>query len=346
MGLQMQEAILEPDLPIVDAHHHLWHHTLANGTLHPVIARRPRYLIDEMSADLNSGHRIRATVFVQCRAMYRSEGPEYLKPVGETEFANGAAAMSASGAYGPTRICAGIVGFADLTVGDAIDEALESHLAASPRFRGIRQSSPWDADPGVRGLLSFDTPGLYLSDDFCRGYARLSKYGLSFDAWLLEPQLPDVIDLAKRFPETPIVLDHVGTPLGVATYRGKREERFSIWRRNVRALAKLPNVTVKLGGLGGDFCNFPSFEADPPARPEQLAGEWGPYLESCIEAFGPERCMFESNFPVDGATCDYATLWNAFKVFAKAYSADEKAHLFAGTATRFYRLNLPTGATG
>jgi predicted TIM-barrel fold metal-dependent hydrolase len=193
----------------------------------------------------------------------------------------------------------------------------------------------------VLGPLARQTPGLYLDDRFRAGYARLAKYGLSFDAWLLEPQLPDLIALVRKFPETPVVLDHVGTPLGLGSYAGKREARFGVWRENIRTLAQLPNVNVKLGGLAMAFCNFPSFLSDPPAPSAQLAKEWGPYLDACIEAFGPGRCMFESNFPVDLGSCDYPTLWNAFKVFAKGYSADEKAQLFAGTAKRVYRLDLP-----
>jgi predicted TIM-barrel fold metal-dependent hydrolase len=346
----MPEAILEPELPIVDPHHHLWHRPGATpptpealAQAHPftkVTARSPRYLLDELLADVTSGHNVVATVFVQCGAMYRADGPDHMKALGETEFVNGVAAMTASGIYGPIRACAGIVGHADCTAGEAkVDELLEAHLRTSERFRGIRHSCSSDPDPNVLGPLARQTPGLYLSDAFRAGYARLGKYGLSFDAWLLEPQLPDLIDLVRRFPETAVVLDHVGTPLGIGAYEGRREERFGIWRENIRTLAELPNVNVKLGGLAMAFCNFPSFLADPPAPSTQLAAEWKPYLETCIEAFGPSRCMFESNFPVDLGSCDYPTLWNAFKVFAKDYSADEKAELFAGAATRVYRLS-------
>ncbi|HEY1753361.1 MAG TPA: amidohydrolase family protein [Caulobacteraceae bacterium] len=347
----MPEAILEPDLPIVDPHHHLWHRTGAPamptpppGPVHPfttVVARTPRYLLDELLADMTSGHNVVATVFVQCGAMYRADAPDALKPVGETEFVNGVAAMGASGVYGKARPCAGIVGHADCTLGEGIDAVLEAHLKVSDRFRGIRHSSSHDADSGVLGPLSRQSPGLYMSDAFRKGYARLARYGLSFDAWLLEPQLPEVYDLVKGHPDIPVVIDHVGTPLGLASYEGRREERFPIWRENMKKLAELPHVNVKLGGLAMAFCNFPSFLADPPAPSSQLAAEWKPYLESCIELFGPGRCMFESNFPVDLGSCDYATLWNAFKAFAKGYSADEKADLFAGTAKRVYRLKLP-----
>ncbi|HEX7761702.1 MAG TPA: amidohydrolase family protein [Caulobacteraceae bacterium] len=347
-----REAILEPDLPIVDPHHHLWDRATVRalpppppGTaVHPftqVIARQPRYLLDELLADLNSGHNVRATVFVQCGAFHRADGPEHLRPVGETEFVNGVAAMTASGAYGDIRACAGIVGNADCTIGDRIKETLEAHLVAGGgRFRGIRHSASYDADTGVLGPLARQTPGLYASDAFRSGYKHLADYGLSFDAWLLEPQLPELIDLARRFPEIPIVLDHVGTPLGLASYEGRRGERFPTWLANIKELSKSANVSVKLGGLAMAFCNFPSFLSDPPAPSTQLAAEWGPYLEACIDAFGPGRCMFESNFPVDLGSCDYDVLWNAFKVFAKGYSADEKTALFSGTASKVYRLNL------
>ncbi|MEI7932473.1 MAG: amidohydrolase family protein, partial [Alphaproteobacteria bacterium] len=216
-------------------------------------------------------------------------------------------------------------------------------LAAAPaRFRGVRHSAPWDADPEVLGPLNRGQPsGLYRLDKFREGFAKLAPLGLSFDAWLLEPQLPDLIDLARTFPGTPIVLDHVGTPLGLAAYDGRLPERFDVWRDNIRTLAKCENVTIKLGGLAMVFCNFPSFLSEPPATSTQLASEWRPYIETCIEAFGPDRCMFESNFPVDRGAADYATLWNAFKRIAAGCSAGEKTALFSGTAIRTYRLELP-----
>jgi predicted TIM-barrel fold metal-dependent hydrolase len=345
----MAEAILEPDLPIIDPHHHLWDRQAAQIAALPpprhgfehIIRRVPRYLLHELLADMKSGHNVIATVFLECGAMYRADGPAEMRCVGETEFVNGVAAMSASGVYGDVRACAGIVGNADLKLGDAVAAVLEAHIAAGGgRFRGIRNSASHDEDPNVLGPLARLPAGTYKLDSFRNGFARLAPLGLSFDAWMLEPQLPDLIDLARAFPETPIVLDHVGTPLGIASYEGRREERFPIWRDNIRELAKSQNVTVKLGGLAMVFPGFPSFMADPPAPSEQLATEWKPYIETCIEAFGPSRCMFESNFPVDIGSCDYATLWNAFKRLAAGYSADEKADLFAGTARRFYRLDV------
>ena len=335
------EAVIEPDLPIVDPHHHLWDRRAGGSRAHAfdeVLHRFPRYLLDELLADTGDGHRIEATVFVECRAMYRADAPEPLQPVGEVEFVNGVAAMSASGIYGPTRACAAIVGKADLLLGDAVAPTLEAELAASPRLRGIRHSASWDADPAVLGPLARTPEGLYRADGFRAGFAYLADYGLTFDAWMLEPQLPDLIDLAHAFPEQPIVLDHVGTPLGIASHTGRRPENFARWRDNIRVLAACPAVTVKLGGLAMAFCNFDPAPADRPAS-AWFAEQWRPYIETCIETFGPTRCMFESNFPVDKPSCDYRTLWNAFKRIAASCSPDEKQALFAGTARRFYRIN-------
>lgn len=343
------EAILEPELSIIDPHHHLWDWpvTLLAGRPLPehgfdtVLRRAMRYLLPEFLSDLNTGHNVRATVFVQCGAMYRTDGPEAFKPLGETEFANGIAAMSASGTYGPIRACAGIVGHVDLTAGAAVTEVLEAHATtAADRFRGIRHAASYDADSKVLGPLVRVGPGLYAQKAFREGFAQLGKFKLSFDAWLLEPQLPELIDLARSFPDTPIILDHVGTPLGLARYDGTREQRFSGWRNNIRALAALPQVCVKLGGLGMAFANFPSFLQSPPASSAQLAAEWRPYIETCIEAFGASRCMFESNFPVDMGSCSYPVLWNAFKLLAKHCSPEEKTALFSGTAQRVYRLKI------
>lgn len=345
-----KETILEPDLPIIDPHHHLWDRPGARGADLPpprhgfesVLRLAPRYLFDELLADMKSGHNVRATVFLQCGSMYNVDAPAHLRPVGETEFVNGVAAMSASGIYGDVRACAGIVGHVDLTQDPGlVTEALEAHIrVGGGRFRGIRHSASYDADPGVLGPLAGGSPGLYRSAKFREGFARLAPLRMSFDAWMLEPQLDDLVDLARAFPDTLIVLDHVGTPLGIASYAGRRDERYPTWRENIRALAKSPNVFVKLGGLAMVFPGFDSFMSTPPAPSAQLAAEWRPYVEACIEAFGADRCMFESNFPVDLGSCTYDVLWNAFKVIAKDYSPDEKTALFSGSAARFYRLAI------
>ena len=345
------ETILEPDLPIIDPHHHLWDRpTEILKNLPPsdhgfmdIIRDIPRYLLDELLADLKSGHKVIGTVYMECGAMYRADGPEPQRCVGETEFVNGIAAMTASGLYGDVRACAGIVGHTDFRQDpDVVEDVLRSHIAAAHgRFRGIRQSSSWDADPNVLGPLHGRVPeGLYRDSKFRDGFEALHRLGLSFDAWLLEPQLPDLIDLARLFPDTTIVLDHVGTPLGIAAYEGKRDERFGLWRDSIRQLATCANVNVKLGGLPMPFAGWRKRMAEPLPTSEALAAQWKPYIETCIEAFGPTRCMFESNFPVDRFGADYVALWNAFKRIATNYSAAEKTTLFSGTAKRVYRLSI------
>ncbi|MDE2462553.1 MAG: amidohydrolase family protein [Alphaproteobacteria bacterium] len=346
----MAEPILEPELPIVDPHHHLWDRPagvlrdlppLQHGFM-DIIRNTPRYLFDELLKDLSSGHNIIATVYMECGAMYRAEGPEALRCVGETEFVNGVAAMSASGLYGPVRACAGIVGHVDLRLAERAEDVLRAHIAAGHgRFRGIRQSASWSADPAVLGPLHGRVPaGLYADQSFRSGFGLLHKLGLSFDAWFVEPQLPEVLDLARAFPETLIVIDHVGTPLGIGTYAGQREARFKDWQSGMRKLAACSNVHVKLGGLAMPFAGFAWSYAHRPASAQELADAWRPYIDECIQSFGPKRCMFESNFPVDAFSCDYATLWNALKLCAEAYTAEEKTALFSGTAKRVYRLEL------
>src|SRR5262245_60140401 len=322
------EPPLEPDLPIVDAHHHLWDR------------RGWRYLFDDLLADIrSSGHTIAATVFMQCLAMHRAHGPEALRPVGETEFVNGVAAMAASGIYGPARICAGIVGRADLRLGAAVEEVLTAHIrVGGGRFRGIRFITTWDAEASLVNPLAAVPSGLLADATFRAGFARLAPLELSFDAWLFHPQLDELTDLARAFPGTRICLNHVGGVLGIGPYAGKRNEVFTRWSRSIQALAGCPNVVVKLGGLGMRINGF-GFErsADPPSS-ETLAAAWRPYVETCIDAFGVERAMFESNFPVDKGSYSYGAGWNAFKRLAQGASAAEKTALFGGTATRFYRL--------
>jgi L-fuconolactonase len=339
------EAILEPDLPIVDPHHHLWDRPSppparkGGHAFEDVIRLTPRYLLDELRADAGSGHNVEGTVYVQCGAFYRADGPREMAPVGEVEFVNGVAAMSASGLYGPFRACAGIVGHADLMLGDGVTRVLEAEIAAgNGRFRGIRHMVASNPDAAVLGPMAH-TPGGLMGDATWReGFAKLAPLGLTFDAWLLEPQLPELIALARAFPDQDIVLDHVGTPLGIGTYAGRLTERFDVWAANIRELAKSPKVTVKLGGLGMPFPGFPGLDGKARPTSQALADLWRPYIETCIAAFGADRCMFESNFPVDRWGCDYATLWNAFKRIATGASETEKAELFAGTAKRFYRV--------
>ncbi len=342
----MSEPILEPGLPIIDPHHHLWDRSMLLAQLPPpkhpferIIRQSPRYLFDELLADANRGHNIVASVYVQCGAFYRADGPDAMKPVGETEFVNGVAAMSASGIYGPFRACAGIVGHANLELGDAVAPVLDAHIAAGGgRFRGIRHMMAHDADSSVLGHLSYGAPNLCLNPSVRAALKHFAKRNLSLDVWVIEPQAPEVVDLARAFPDLPMVLDHVGTPLGLGVYSGKRKERFDIWAHNTRTLAACPNVFMKLGGLAMPFAGFENMSPDSRLGSEALAALWKPYIETCIEAFGPSRCMFESNFPVDKYGADYDVLWNALKRLASGASAQEKRDLFAGTAARFYRL--------
>lgn len=325
-----QEEILEPGLPIIDPHHHLWD--------------RPgnRYLFDELRGDATSGHDIRATVFVTCRAMFRTDGPEAMKPLGETEFVNGVAAQSASGLHGALRACQGIVGHADLTLGDAVAPVLEAQLRiGAERFRGIRNNTAWHPDPDIQTNLVKPPPGLLMEARFREGVARLRDYGLSLDIWAYHTQLAEVIDLARAFPDQPMVLDHVGGPIGIGRFAARRAEVFAEWRQAIRDLARLPNVTVKLGGLAMELGGFGFHHAAAPPASALLAQAWRPYIETCIEAFGTERAMFESNFPVDKGMCGYAVLWNAFKRLAAGASAAEKRALFSDTAARVYRLPPP-----
>jgi len=342
----MTEEILEPELPIIDPHHHLWDlrplMPMFPPPRHPfieTIAGAPYYTFDGLLADTQTGHNIVGTVFMECGAFYDASRSEALKPVGEVEYVNGVAAQGASGLYGDFRPCAGIVGHADMMLGDDAREVLEALVGAgNGRFRGIRHQGAWDADPDVLGPPFHAPEGLLRDETFRRGIAQLHDMGLSFDAWVLEPQIGDVIDLAKAFPDLPICLDHCGTPLNIASYSGKLEENFDRWAGSIRALAECDNVSIKLGGLAMVNCMMP---ADGPAKgvgSEELAKMWKPYLETCIDAFGTKRGMFESNYPVDRWGATYPVLWNAFKRVTSDFSADEKAALYAGNAARFYKI--------
>lgn len=327
------EPVIDPDYPIVDAHHHLFDVPLW------------RYRFDDLLADIGSGHNIIATVYAECGSMYKASGPVAFRPVGETEFVNGVAAMSASGGFGKTQVCAAIFGHVDLTLGAKAREVLQAHIqAGGGRFRGIRHATVYDPSPAIRTTLHLPPPHLMADPQFREGFACLAPLGLSFDVWMYHPQLPDLIALARAFPDTTIVLDHVAGVLGVGPYAGRRDEIFASWKRDMRELATLPNVHVKIGGLGMPTLGFGFHERAMPPTSEELAKAWRPYVETTIEAFGVERCMFESNFPVDKVSCSYGVLWNAFKRLAAQSSASEKAALMHKTATRVYRLELEGAA--
>jgi L-fuconolactonase len=325
---KLTEDIIDPGQPIIDPHHHLWK------------ARPDRYLLPDLMADLRTGHKVLATVFIQCRSEYRIDGSEEMRPVGETDFVAEAARVAESGAYGRLGACAGIVGHADCLLGDRIDAVLEAHIAAGGgRFRGIRHTAAYDAaieptaPPGA-------PPGLYRSTDFRAGFARLRGLGMTFEAWLYHPQLGDLLDLLRAFPDQNVVLNHFGGPLGVGPYEGRGAEVFAQWRAYMTELATCPNLHVKLGGLAMNVNGFGFHHQPLPPSSGELAAAWRPYFETAVELFGPDRCMFESNFPVDKGMCSYPVLWNAFKRLAAGCSADEKAALFYHTAQRFYRLSV------
>jgi predicted TIM-barrel fold metal-dependent hydrolase len=325
------EPALEPDLPIIDPHHHFWD-TPARGL----------YFLPELMKDIISGHNIVSTVFLECHAMFCASGPEQLKPVGEIEFVRGLAAQAASGQYGKCRVAEGIIGWADLMLGARVRETLEAEIAAAGgRFRGIRYGLSFDASEIGRFVSRPMTAHRARDPKFREGFAELGKLGLSFESWQYHPQLPDAIELARAFPGTTFIVNHVGGVLGVGPYAGKRAEILASWKKDIAELAKLPNVNMKLGGLGMTSFGFGFHFRDAPPSSQELADTWRPYIEVCIEAFGPNRCMFESNFPPDKQSCGYSELWNAFKIITKGASAAEKKALYSGTAARVYRLIAP-----
>ena len=315
-----REAAIEPELPICDPHFHLGPRSSVLGDFIDA-----GYLLDDLDADLTAGHDVRQTVYVECGTGRHTDGPIAMQPVGETEWVVG---------LGPGQVmAAGIVGRADLTLGAAVEEVLVAHVdAADGRFRGIRQSASWDADPSVGGTAP---RGMLADAGFRAGMAVLGRMGLSFDAWLFFPQLPDVVALARAYPDIVIVLNHLGGPTVLGPYAGGRDEWREAWHADLRAVAACENVVVKLGGIG-----MPMFgtAAGSDLASDELVRRWGPDVRWCIDTFGSDRCMFESNFPVDRLACGYVELWNAFKKMTSDASPTERADLFQGTAMRAYRL--------
>jgi predicted TIM-barrel fold metal-dependent hydrolase len=247
--------------------------------------------------------------------------------------------MSASGLYGPCRVAAGIVGNANLKLGAAVGEVLDAHIrAGGGRFRGIRHQGNWDASDAVGNGRGNPGQHEFLDRTFREGFAELARRRLSFEGWCYHPQIPDLTDLARAFPETTIVLNHFGGPLGIGPYAGRRDAIFSAWQRDISDLASCPNVVAKLGGINMELNGFAWHEQSAPPSSEALMRATRPYYEHTIEVFGTKRCMFESNFPVDMVTCSYNVLWNSFKRLSAGYSSADKAALFHDTATRIYRL--------
>lgn len=317
-----EEPVLEPALPIIDAHHHLWQ------------TPEFRYARADLQADLAGGHAVRATVFVECLSQYRADGPAALRPVGETEYV----VEHCQPGQGGSELCAGIVGWADLRLGDAVRPVLEQHIAAGRgRFRGVRSRPTWHADPAIHAPAAGDAQVL-LQPQVRQAVRVLGDMGLTLDVWVYHTQLEEVAQLAAACPQTTLVLNHCGGPLGIGAHAGQRAAVLRDWQARIQALAAHRNIVVKLGGLAMPRCGFGWHEAVRPVGSEALAQAWAPYIEHCIAAFGVERCMFESNFPMDKTGCSYRTLWNAFKRLAGGCSASEKAALFEATAARVYRL--------
>jgi predicted TIM-barrel fold metal-dependent hydrolase len=320
----LQEDVLEPELPIIDPHHHLW---LRNGYT---------YLMPELAADLASGHNIVATVFAECHSMYRKDGAPEQRSLGETEFVRGQAAMSASGEFGSTRACDVMFGNVDLTLGGAVEPLLEQHMEASGgRFRGVRLSSGWHADDKIHNVAAH--PHLLIDSRVNEAVAVIKRMGLSLDCWLYHPQLDEVAQLADAHAELTIILNHVGSPILGGPYRGKTDEVFEEWKAAIVRVSKRENVYVKLGALP---IRMPSYDGDRSLPPdsEEVAAAWRPWMEACIEAFGTDRSMYESNFPVQKRWCSYQVCWNAFKRISAGASAAEKTDLFSGAAARAYRI--------
>lgn len=324
------EEPIRPDVPIIDVHMHLWHH--ASGY---------RYFVEEHAADIAaSQRRVEATVYVECGQYYRADGPADMRSVGETQYAAGMAAMAESGKYGPARIAAGIVANIDLAADPArLEDLLDAHAAAANgRLRGVRRSAKWDADPVVSSGKVADRAGILTEPQFQAGVRQLAGRGLVYEATIFHPQIGDVAELARAAPDTTIVLNHCGSPLGYGGYRGYEAEVHADWLAAMRALATCPNVTVKLGGMLMSLGNFDFQAAERPPTCAELAELWRPYLAPCVDLFGTDRCMLASNFPVEKAGVGYSAIWNMFmRVFA-GYADADLLKLCSGTASHVYHL--------
>lgn len=318
-----KEEILDPDLPIIDAHHHLW------------LREPPAYLLPEYLDDIYSGHNVVASVFAECHSMYRSSGPEALRPVGETEFTTGVGAMSDSGVFGPARVCRATTGAVDMMLGAEVEPVLEAHLAAGGgRFRGVRVSAPYYGDL----YTHVDGPDYLTYAPVRQAIGVLARMRLSLDVWVYHTQLAQVVDLARAFPDLTIILNHYGAPILGGPFKGKEDEVFNAWAAAMSEISQYENVFIKLGAMvirKSDRTN-----AELPPSSDDIVRAWGRWTDHAIAAFTPARGMFESNFPVHKRYVSFAVLYNAFKKMAQAYSRDERHDLFAGAAKRAYRIEL------
>ena len=329
LALTPEEA-LEPEIPICDPHHHFWDFRTERIPYQ-------RYLLHELADDVNGGHNVRSTVFVEARSMYRPGGPEEMRPVGEVEFVQGLAAASDNGLYGPCKAAASIVGHANLNLGENVRPVLEALQAASPnRFRGIRHSVTWDASPEVENTAAYKAEGQMSSDNFRAGARVLADMGLTLEGWMFFPQMTELAEFAKAVPNLTIILNHIGGLIREGPYAGRDDEVFDQWRKGIAAAASAPNVVIKLGGIGMPRTGFGWDARTIPIGSEELAADMKPLIDYCIEQFGPNRCMFESNFPVDKVSYSYTVMYNAFKRLTTQYSASERADMFHDVAARVY----------
>jgi L-fuconolactonase len=320
------EEILFPGLPICDPHHHFFN----SPDFH--------YWLPDLVLDIKTGHNIVSTVYVDARLGYLQDGPEDLKPVGEIECVDSLVANNRQSAG--INIGAAIIGHADLKLGDRVKPVLEAHIAASPdRFRGIRIIACWDSSPACTRDINASQGGLLLDTAFRRGLACLKEYNLSLDVTLFHPQIPELVDLARAFPDTTIILDHTGGPLGAGPYADNPTEVFRNWQKNMAELAGCSNVYVKIGGLAMEIYAYGLTRQPKPINSITLAEIIKPYCLWCIEKFGVNRCMFESNFPIDKQQLAYAVLWNAFKRITKDFSTAERQALFHDAAFKAYRIS-------
>ena len=323
------EPTLDPEIPICDAHHHFWEQR-------PEPVDYQRYLLEHLAADINSGHNVRSTVFIEARSSYRTDGPEELRPVGEVEFVQRLADASATGRYGPWQAAAGIIGRADLKLGERVRPVLEALQAASPnRFRGVRHSVSWDPHPE---LANREVEGCLARDDFRAGARVLADMGHCLEITNYFPQLPELADFARALPDVPIVLNHLGGLMRVAPWAGRDAEVTAEWESAIDSVADCPNIVMKLGAVGMPRFGFDWHTRAKPVGSAELAESIAPSITYCIEKFGPDRCMFESNFPVDKESFSHHVLYNAFKRVSQGYSATERLALFHDNAVRVYRI--------
>ena len=325
------EPALEAELPICDPHHHFW-------VQRPEPLDYQQYLLADLAADITSGHNVRSTVFVEARSSYRTDGPEEMRPVGEVEFVQAIADASATGEYGPGQAAAGIIGRTDLKLGDRVRPVLEALQAASPnRFRGIRHSVGWDPHPDVDDR---EVEGCLSRDDYRAGAQVLADMRLVLENSLYFPQMADLAAFAKQMPSLTIVLNHIGGMMRIGPYGGRDDEVLPAWRAGIDACGECPNIVMKLGGVGMPRIGFDWHTREKPIGSEELAEAIGPWMNYCIEKFGPDRCMFESNFPVDKVSFSYNVMYNAFKRLSQGYSPSERAALFHDTAARVYSIDV------